>query len=299
MQKLQLVDSIQERLEENNFSTCRYHGCFDIAARKEKLLFLKVLQNVDSLAEESSRNLKILSQNLDASPLVVGEHTNAEKLKTGIVYERRDLPTISAETFFEMIFENIFPRFYRDRGGIFVDIDSNALKAAREKRNFSQRELAEAAGISKKSIYEHEASSMRMVFQTAGKIEKIIDEKIFLEINPLEKKFFSHAEKPASNLEKSVGSDLKKIGFSVSFLRSAPFGIFAAAGSLVLSDVEENKRKLQRRAPALGELISVVRKPAVAIAEEFADVEIPVVKRKELKELEAKDLIRIAKRMKI
>ncbi len=300
MQKLQLVDSIQERLEENNFSTCRYHGCFDIAARKEKLLFLKVLQNVDSLAEESSRNLKILSQNLDASPLVVGEHTNAERLKAGIVYERFQIPTVSVETFSQMIAENIFPKIYRDRGGLYVEIDSEAMKAARKRKNISQRELAEAAGISKKSIYEHESASMRMVFQTAGRIEKIIDEGISIEINPLEKKFFSQAEKPASSLEKSVGSDLKKIGFSVSFLRSAPFGIFAAAGSLVLSDVEENKRKLQRRAPALRELISVVKKPAVAITEKFSaeDFEIPVVERKELKELEAKDLIRIAKRMK-
>ncbi len=298
MQKLQLVDSIQERLEENNFSTCRYHGCFDIAAKKEKLLFLKVLQNVDSLAEESSRNLKTLSQNLDASPLVVGEHTNSERLKTGIVYERHDLPTVSPETFFEMIFENIFPRFYRDRGGIFVEVDSEALKAAREKKNFSQRELAEAVGVSKKSIYEHEAASMKMFLKIAERIEKVVKRKITKEVSPLKNIFSQENIFPATNLEKSVGSELKKKGFSISYVRAAPFGIFARAGALIVSDAEQNKRKFQRRAPALEEFISVIRKPAVAITEKFSaeDFEIPVVERKELKELEARDLIRIARR---
>jgi len=298
MQKLQLVDSIQGRLEENNFSTCKYHGCFDLAAKKENLLFLKVLQNVDSLARESSRGLKIISQNLDASALVVGEQTNVEKLKIGIVYERFDLPTISLETFFEMIFENIFPRFYRDRGGVFVEIDSDALLSARKRKNFSQRELAEIVGVSNKTIYQHETSQLRMVLRIAEKIEKAVSRKIMKEINPLEKKFFSQAEKPSSNLEKSVGSDLKKIGFSVNYVRSAPFDIFARAGALIVSDIEESKRRLQRRAPLLKEFISVVRKPAVAITEKFsfADSEIPAVERKELKELEAKDLIRIAKR---
>ncbi len=300
MQKLQLVDAIQERLEENNFSTCRYHGCFDIAAKKEKLLFLKILQNVDSLAEESSRNLKTLSHNLDASPLVVGEHTNVERLKSGIVYERHELPTISPETFFEMIFENIFPRFYRDRGGIFVEVDSGALKAAREKKNFSQRELAEAAGISKKSIYEHEAASMRMVFGIAKRIEKVIERKIIKEANPLKNIFSQENIFPSTNLEKSVGSELKRKGFSINYVRAAPFGIFASADTLILSDAEENKRKFQRRAPVLKKFISVIHKPAVAIAEKFSaeDFEIPVVERKELRELEAKELIRIARRAK-
>ncbi|HLE07878.1 MAG TPA: hypothetical protein VI933_04665 [archaeon] len=298
MQKLQLVDVIQERLEENNFSICRYHGCFDIAAKKEKLLFLKILQNVDSLARESSENLKLLSQNLDASALVVGEHTNVERLKTGVVYERFDLPTISFETFFEMIFENIFPRFYRDRGGMYVEIDSENLRAARNRKNLSQRELAGIVGVSKKAIYQHETSQLRMVLQIAEKIEKAVDRKITKSANPLEKEFSDGKSSPSTNLEKSVGSDLRKIGFSVNYVRSAPFDIFARAGALVISDIEENKLRLQRRAPALRELISVVKKPAVAIIEKFSaeDFEIPVVERKELKELKAKDLIRIAKR---
>lgn len=298
MQKLQLVDAIQERLEENNFSTCRYHGCFDIAAKKEKLLFLKILQNVDSLAEESSRNLKTLSQNLDASPLVVGEHTNVERLKSGIVYERHDLPTVSPETFFEMIFENIFPRFYRDRGGIFVEVDSEALRAAREKRNFSQRELAEAVGVSKKSIYEHEAASMRMIFGVAKRIEEIVERKITKEANPLKNIFSQENIFPSINLEKSVGSELKKKGFSVNYVRAAPFGIFAKSGTMIISDVEENKRRLERRAPALREFISFIHKPAVAITEKFSaeEFQIPVVERKELKEMEAKELIRIARK---
>ena len=298
MQKPQLVDTIQERLEENNFSTCRYHGCFDLAAKKEKLLFLKILQNVDSLERESSQNLKLLSQNLDASTLVVGEHTNVERLKAGIVYERFQIPTVSVETFFEMIFENIFPRFYRDRGGVFVEIDSDALLSARKRKNFSQRELAEIVGVSRKSIYEHETSQLRMVLQIAEKIEKAVDRKITKNTNPLEKEFSGGKSFPSTNLEKSVGSDLKRIGFSVNYIRSAPFDIFARAGALIVSDIEESKRKMQKRAPALKEFISVVRKPAVAITEKFSfsDSEIPAVERKELKELEAKDLIRIAKR---
>lgn len=300
MQKLQLADKIQSMLEENDYSTCRYHGCFDIAAKKDNLLFLKVLQNVDSFMEQSSRSLKIISQNLDASALLIGERTNAERLKNGIVYERFEIPTVSIETFFQIITEKIFPRIYRDRGGLYVEIDSEGLRAARERKNLSQRQLADAVGISKKAIYQHESNQLRMILKIAEKIEKVVGKKIIKETNPLEKGFAVRSESPSTILEKSISSELKRKGFSVSHVRSAPFDIFARAGTLIVSGIEENKRKLQRHAPTLEKFVSLVHKPGVAITENIsdADVEIPVVKRKELKEMEAKDLIRIAKRKK-
>src|SRR4030042_1217430 len=70
----------------NNSSTC-----FDIAAKKHVLLLLKTLLNVDSFQQEQAKNLKIVSNNLDAHPMIIGLQTRREKLEPGIVYERYDL----------------------------------------------------------------------------------------------------------------------------------------------------------------------------------------------------------------
>jgi putative transcriptional regulator len=294
---LNVKQEVQKFLEKSDYATCEYHGCFDIAARKDILLLLKVLLNIDAFQNEQAKNLKIISNNLDAYPLLIGMQTNREKLRKGIVYERFEMPTVSLQTFENLICNNIFPKIYRDRGGLYVEIDSEILKERRKRKGLTQRELAEAVGINKKVIYEHEKKQLRMLLNIAEKIENILNEKI---IQPVDifKRYEEHGY-PKDNLERNVNKNLQNLGFRTDFVKQAPLDVFAKEKALIISDVESDKRKIIRRAVYLKDFINLVKRPALLITEKSKDEEfsgIPVIERKELEGLNKKELIKRARR---
>jgi len=294
---LDLKQHVKNFLEESDYATCEYHGCFDIAAKKEMILLLKILLNVDAFQKEQAKNLKIISNNLDGYPMLIGIQTNREKLKTGIVYERFEMPTLSLETFKELICNKIFPRIYRDKGGLYVEINSEILKDTRRRKDLTQRELAEAVGINKKVIYEHEKKQLRMLLSIAEKLEQILDEKIIKSASVF-KKYEAHGQ-PQDLLERNIGKDLEKIGFKTDFVKQSPLDVFAKEKALIISDIEINKRKMKKRAADLKDFINIVKKPALLITEKTKNEEllgIPLIDRKELEDIERKELIKRAKK---
>lgn len=300
MHKQKLVDNIIRILENEGYATCRYSGCFDIAAKREKLLLIKVLENVGSIVPNHAKNLKIVSRNLDANPIIVGEHTRRDKLQRGIVYERFETPTVSVETFTDLIIRGILPRMYRNKGGLYVEIDSDILKDVRNERGMTQRELAEAVGINKKAIYEHEKHQIRMMLSIAERLEGILNKKI---MKPAEIfKEYSIKGTPKGQLEKSVGSELVKLGFEVDYAKYSPIDVFAKEKSLIVSDVETDRRKIKKKVEDLKKISEVTGTPAMLITDKTnkKDIEgVAVLERTELKEMEkSKELIRMLKRSK-
>jgi putative transcriptional regulator len=284
-------------LEKSDYAVCEYKGCFDLAAQKNVLLLLKTLLNVDSFQQEQARNLKIISNNLDAHPMLIAVQTTREKLKPGIVYERYDLPAVSLKTFEDLICNSIYPRIYRDRGGLYVEIDSDVLKDSRKRKGLTQRELAEAVGINKKAIYEHEKKQLRMMLAIAEKLEQILSSKI---IKPTEffRKYEEHG-RPEDTLEKDVGKNLEKLGFRTDFVKQSPFDVFAKEKAMVISDIELDRKKMIKHAADLKEFIKVVKRPAVLITKDSDEDEIhgiPIIKKKELEEIDKRELIKKAKK---
>lgn len=295
-----LIRRIERLLDSNDYVSCDYHGCFDIATKKNTLVLVKILENVDSFSEEQAKNLKIISNNLDASPILIGLRTRRERLSPGIVYERFEMPTVSLETFESLVRDEIYPKVYRDKGGLYVQIDSKLLKETRDRKGLTQRELAEAVGINKKVIYEHEKKQLRMMLSIAQRLEKILEKKLTQPIGIL-KKFEEHGY-PADVLENRIGSDLNKLGFNTDFVKQAPFDVFAKEKVLIISDIEINRRKMVKRAADLKDFIGLTRKPALLITEKTKEDDllgIPVLQRKDLEEFENKEeLIKLAKRAK-
>jgi putative transcriptional regulator len=284
-------------LEKSEYATCEYKGCFDIAAKKESLLILKVMLNIDGFSAEQAKNLKIISSNLDAYPFLIGVQTNREKLKKGIVYERFETPTVSLETFEDLIVNSIFPVIYRDRGGMYVKIDSAILREVRKKKNLSQRELAESIGINKKVIYEHEKKQLRMLLEIAQKLEGILDHRI---IEPIDvfKKFDDEHGNPQGEMENVVKKKLETLGFETNFVKQAPVDVFAKEKTIFLSDIEMNKRKITKHAAKLKDFVNLVKKPAIIITDESKNEEISgiqVIERKDLKDMGKKELIKKAR----
>jgi putative transcriptional regulator len=296
-----LVDRVEGALEEHGWVTARYHGCFDIAAKKRTVIIIKILQNIDALSAEQAKNLQIIADGVDGSVLLIGEQTRVEKLTEGVVYERFEIPTVNFATFERLIAEGVMPAIYRDKGGLYVRIDSEALRSARAGKGLTQRELAELVGVNKKAIYEHERNELRMALKIAERLEDTLGKKMTKEIDLIRRIVTPERSEPKDVLEKDVGAKLRKMGFNVKYVGSAPFNILAKEKALVVSDVEANKRKLLKRAPTLRGFAAVTQKPALLVTEKLKESEIegiPVIRRSELKEMESTaDVIRVARRI--
>ncbi len=282
-----LREEVAGILEENDFNYYEYSGCFDIIARKSDILLLKVLHNIDSFQSEQAENLKILSRQLVAHSFLIGDHTTREPLQNGIVYERFDIPTITVNTFKNVIHNNN-PTVFRFRGGLYAQIDSERLKEKRMKSNMTQSELAKKVGVTKKSIYEHEKKDMAAEYEIVKRIERIVG----VVTEPVRTGFDSDVKKSAkTRFEAVVSKDLRGIGFDVDFVHQSPFNIIASEGKvMVLSEAQEclSKDRLQ----SLADLSDITKKSAVAITKEEMNSDLPSVTEKELKKMSKKEFLK-------
>ena len=292
----QLVEEAVSILEENNYATQMYSGSFDIAAKEKNILILKVLLNVDSFLENHAKDLKIISHGLGANTIVIGKQTRVERLKEGVVYERFDIPTLSVETFRSIIENKIYPEVFRDRGGSYVRIDSEAMRAARKKKGLSQRELGEMLSVNKKTVYEHEREELRMFLETARNLERVLEARL-IRNDSLSRSYAEHGN-PKDRLESSVGKALQRIGFQADYAGSSPFDILAISDDIVLSTVIREERIFIRKAEQLNSFSELIRRPRIAIAENSRERDIlgvPVIDRKDLTGLNKRDFLKIAK----
>ena len=285
-----LVDNVGGILEENGFSYCGYSGCFDIAARRESLLLLKVLSNVDSFQEEQADNLKILSRDLDAQSMLVGMHTRRESLSDNIIYERFDIPTLTPRTLGRML-RGFLPVLYRSRGGLFVDVEPSQLRKARNDSGMSQAELAVKVGITKKSVYEHESRKMKIIYKNAVRMEKVLKTAIIspLEIKPNHAPDFS----PRSRFESTISRKFNSIGFETDSVYKTPFNLIAKEKFLLISDVEEHTARAEKNAPYIAEFSRVAKTPAIIVTKEEINGDVPSIRPGELGELSANEIRKI------
>src|SRR5207247_83354 len=157
MKRDRLLEETREALAKTGFFLSRPHGerglSFDLVARRDDtLLIVKVLQNVDALARETAHELKVIARTLEGSPLVVGERTGTGALEDGVIYNRFGVPILSRPTLLEFLEEGVPPFLYSAPGGLYVRLDSSALRRLREDRQVSLGTLADIAGVSRRTI---------------------------------------------------------------------------------------------------------------------------------------------------
>src|SRR5512137_2451012 len=107
-------------------------SCFDLIAKKDKLLFIKVLANVDGLTRRACEELQNTAAATSAVPLVVGDHTKTVQLQDGVVYERYNLRVLNLKTLEEVINEQM-PSVYSVRGNYCIRIDQTLLVKLRKR----------------------------------------------------------------------------------------------------------------------------------------------------------------------
>ena len=82
-------------------------------------------------------------------------------------------------------------------------------------------------------------------------------------------------------------------------MSKSPLDVFAKEKSLIVSDIEVDKRRMKKRAADLKDFINIVKRPALLITEKAKKEEllgIPLIERKELEDIDRKELIKRAKK---
>lgn len=275
-----LVKKVKNALDERGYAYAEYDGgCFDIAAKGDKTMTIKVLTNIDSFLPFQASSMKRVSAHLQSEPLIVGVRTNKGALDDGIMFERFGLPAFTANTF-EDVIDGEYPEFRRLKGGLFGEIDGDALRTARLKHNLTQEELGSRLSVSKKTIYQHERGVGLANAGLIRKAEIILEERITRSVT-IRYDLDGMQGTPKNNIEGEVAQGLRKLGFSTFFVEKAPFDIIAEGREPVFSEVISEKKDAKKNVDALREISTLFERKFFLVADdEIGDA--PVITKDEL-----------------
>ncbi|MEN4006191.1 MAG: transcriptional regulator [Methanobacteriaceae archaeon] len=312
MQRDHILREISELLSNHSFETSHIYdrSCFDMLARKKLLLLLlKVLINIEGFTGEQAEEIKKVASTILASPVVVGIKSKYEYLEEDVVYERHGIPVIAPETLHNMIACDIYPELFADRGGYFVEVDGNAIKEARERKNLSLKDLANYAHVSRETIYKYEHGMVRACPETVITLESILDMKITLSVD-----IFKIPESENAKMMENTPKELAQLGFGVIKTKKAPFDAISRPDPeleklkknitmITNMDKNRNQKVLKKMALNVKDLSGVTGTEAVFIFEHKRNLKciegVPVVHNWEIGEMESsKDFLRIIKERK-
>ncbi len=171
--QLQLVTSvmISAGFEVSEKFTLRPRS-FDLIARNNgTLLVIKVVTHIDSVSEEAAFDLDVISHHLGGVPLIVGERAREAELERGAVYVRYGIYAISVSTLYDYFVEKIPPLVYASPGGLYVNINGDALRELREGQRMSLGDLGQVLGVSRRTISKYEGG-MGTTLEVAIRIEE-------------------------------------------------------------------------------------------------------------------------------
>lgn len=302
----ELIQSVREVLNRAGFlvsppSTLRPMA-FDLVARRdEDLLIVKVLTNVDSLDADVARELRVLAKVLDGSAVLVGERASSRDLETGVVYARHDVPLVTLESLEEHLLEGVPPLVYAAPGGFYVNIDGEALTHLREDRELSLGQLADVAGVSRRSISMYEEGMGAMV-DVAAKLEEFLEAPIVEELDPFtvprdhDETRVPEAVDGVAGLEGEVFGHMGRMGFQIVPVGRSPFHAISrprdgAPGELILTEIGEMGATLAKRARVMAQVTSIMERVGAVFVQDrktrTAVEGTPVVDREELEDADS------------
>jgi len=272
---------------------------FDVVARRdEQLLLIKVLQNADALGKVGADELRLLATTLGGSPLVVGEHTGGGAMEEGVIYSRFGIPILSKHTFVDLLEEGVPPFMFSAPGGLYVRLDAEALRRARDERGVSLGTLAEVAGVSRRTIQMY-LEGMSATVDIAVRLEEFLGEPLVLPVDP-----FAYSKETGKLLssfeafaqfERDVFEKLKSLGFDVFPTIRSPFEAMASRESLYLAGVPAKGETVEHKARIVANISQVVERDAVLFVEIHTrrqNIEgTPLIQRAELRKIQAPEEI--------
>lgn len=278
-----LVNSLLKR----EFEVFLTRGCFDIAAKRENLVLIKSLINIDGLNPHQAQNLRTISYFLSAHPFVVSTHNNRNPLEDDMIYSRFDLPVVTLRMFENIIEEEAYAS-KSAKGRHTTEIDTDALRAKRYELKFTLDELANLIGISKKALYEIESKRTDPTEGTLKKLERTLKIKLrsIYKPQPAEQTY----TKPTTSLQKTVNKELNRMGVESSPVQHAPFEIIGKEKFSVITGLSVNTKKIKHEAVIVKKLSGIFSSSAFFVSKrtEHKSVDgVPVLLEEELPEIES------------
>ena len=246
-----MIGSVQKCLTEGGYRVSMASGCFDLLARKDHSIALKVLLNVDSFTHSEADDLKAISYFLDTCPFLVGEKANRYELEESVIYERFGIAAMSPATFSRFV-EGVMPSVKSRRGGYSVRADGPAMKKAMESIGISVFDLASSSGITEKTLYKCKKGG-NIDVGTRKEIEKAVGVPVSGVLNIGGVSGFIHRE-PRSGFKRALSAHLERMGFMFSFLSRSPFNLLMKEHESLVSVAGSDKKRLLSHAGVLEEL---------------------------------------------
>ncbi|NOQ53787.1 MAG: transcriptional regulator [Thermoplasmata archaeon] len=273
---------------------------FDLVARRDdQLLIIKTYTNVDRLNAEGAGELRALAATLKAAPLVIGLKSSRSELEDGVLYIRQSVPIMTLGTLSDHLLEGVPPFVYAGPGGKYVDIDGEVLAKTRLERGLSLSELADAAGVSRRSVQMYEQGMSTQV-ETAFRLEQFLGIPLVRALDP-----FSYGEEldirrtaisDLQDIEKDVFGRLEDLGYRVLPTIGCPFNALSSTKEYVfLTGVKAGRPDLDTkvRARVIAQISRVTEQDGVLIIEREVELTsisgTPVIARQELDELDDPD----------
>ncbi|MBN2014429.1 MAG: helix-turn-helix domain-containing protein [Candidatus Altiarchaeota archaeon] len=257
-------------------------SCFDLLARRDKTLVIKVLANIDGLTRRCCLELQNVALVTSSIPLVLGDHTKSAKLAGGVVYERYGVHVLNKDTLGDVINDDL-PVVYSVRGNYCVRIDSRVLARVRRKLNLTQEGLAKHLGVSKQSIHRYESLG-RVSLEVIDRLIDFLEDNIVLPSEVFSSQHVSHSfsESRPSSLKRLVLEKFLELGFSAS-LTNAPFDVVAVEGDeRVLTSVSDDPRRLRLRVEVISDVSNMLGSYGVCVSNRCEESDVVILKPRQL-----------------
>jgi putative transcriptional regulator len=246
---------------------------FDLAARKsETLIFCKVLYNIDGLNEETAKEMKSLARYLGGTAVLVGAKTRDQMLEDSVVYMRYEIPAVSVQTLYDYFVEEVPPLVSAAPGGLYVSIDGDVLKEARQRTAMSLGALATELGVSRRTISKYEEGGMDASIDIVLQLEELLDVALAKSIDIL--RCFDkdmNIERPQEKMSDTQPDDgilgmLYALGYQIMSTSQAPFkAISKDTSDTLLTGVSTYSSAMIKRADLMSSISSVTRTKSVFI----------------------------------
>ncbi|OPY39174.1 MAG: hypothetical protein A4E35_00408 [Methanoregula sp. PtaU1.Bin051] len=246
---------------------------FDLIARKNGvLLMIKVVSHIDSVSEEVAFDLDTIARYLHGIPLIIGERARDAELERGAVYIRYGIYAISVATLYDYFVEKVPPLVYASPGGLYVNINGEALRGMRERRGMSLGDLGHLLGVSRRTISKYE-SGMGTTLDVAIRIEEVFNEGVVESIDILR-----HKPQKGPEVEQRAESRgqpapplglIERLGMRLHTLHGAPFQALVTFDEHTIFTGYGTAQKVIKRAALIGNLSHIAKKQAMCVITDY------------------------------
>ncbi|MEZ0394326.1 MAG: helix-turn-helix domain-containing protein [Desulfurococcaceae archaeon] len=152
-----------------------------VARRKGQRAVVKVTSNPSRMALAEFNELRKLATAYGASPIVVAQKYGTKTLEDDVVYKKDDVFIVSQRLLENYIVRGVKPLVIGMGGRYFVELDAAKFVRRLRELGMKRSELAEAARISKKSVYLYEQGARYMSLEVAIRVADVLGEDLFVE----------------------------------------------------------------------------------------------------------------------